>query len=336
MEALPSLRLAIRWGVGYEQMDVAAATELGVAIANAPGYGTDDVAEMAFALLMTVARRTAEHHAADARRRLAGVDASDVHRLRGRTLGLIGTGRIGSSVAGIAAGFGLRVVGHDLVRTPPGAGGCGYRGRGHGHAAGGLGLRLAACALHPGHPPPGRCGIAREAQAGRHPRQYRARQGRGYRRRSSMPSPAATSRAPGLDVFEQEPLPADSPLRTAPNVVLTPHVAGYSVEAFADLRREMCRTTIDFMTTGWASPSSTPRSGTTCAAEAGLGCAPRGAWPGRVWPCRRSTNPAVDRYVGVTHGSAGDASGRRTAGRVAGARGCRSSVDRYLGIGRST
>ncbi len=57
----------------------------------------------------------------------------------------------------------------------------------------------------------------------------------------------------GLDVFEQEPLPADSPLRAAPNVVMTPHVAGFSVEAFVDLRREMCRTTIDFMSTGWAS-----------------------------------------------------------------------------------
>jgi D-3-phosphoglycerate dehydrogenase len=62
----------------------------------------------------------------------------------------------------------------------------------------------------------------------------------------------------GLDVFEQEPLPADSPLRSAPNVVLTPHVAGYSVEAFEDLRAEMCRTTIDFMTTGWASTIVNP------------------------------------------------------------------------------
>ena len=56
----------------------------------------------------------------------------------------------------------------------------------------------------------------------------------------------------GLDVFETEPLPAESPVRSLTNVILTPHYAGYSTEAWADLREEMCRTTIDFLQTGWA------------------------------------------------------------------------------------
>jgi D-3-phosphoglycerate dehydrogenase len=61
-----------------------------------------------------------------------------------------------------------------------------------------------------------------------------------------------------LDVFEDEPLAPDSPLRTLEQVVLTPHAAGYSREAWNDLRQEMCSTSIDFLTTGWASPIVNP------------------------------------------------------------------------------
>src|SRR5262249_14755955 len=61
-----------------------------------------------------------------------------------------------------------------------------------------------------------------------------------------------------LDVFEDEPLSADSPLRSLPQVVLTPHAAGYSREAWDDLRREVCATTIAFLTTGWATPIVNP------------------------------------------------------------------------------
>ena len=66
-----------------------------------------------------------------------------------------------------------------------------------------------------------------------------------------------------FDVFEQEPLPADAPIRAADNVILTPHVAGYSVEAWADLRAEMCRTTLDWVRDGWASSVVNPAVRTT-------------------------------------------------------------------------
>jgi D-3-phosphoglycerate dehydrogenase len=55
-----------------------------------------------------------------------------------------------------------------------------------------------------------------------------------------------------LDVFEDEPLSVDSPLRRLRQVILTPHAAGYSEEAWRDLRQEMCDTAISFLTTGWA------------------------------------------------------------------------------------
>src|SRR5262249_44931499 len=61
-----------------------------------------------------------------------------------------------------------------------------------------------------------------------------------------------------LDVFDEEPLAPGSRLRELEQVVLTPHAAGYSLEAWNDLRHEMCDTAIDFLTTGWASPIVNP------------------------------------------------------------------------------
>src|SRR3954465_9642613 len=57
IEALPNCRLVVRWGVGYDQIPIRDATELGAAVANPPAYGTDDVAEHAIALLLATARR---------------------------------------------------------------------------------------------------------------------------------------------------------------------------------------------------------------------------------------------------------------------------------------
>jgi D-3-phosphoglycerate dehydrogenase / 2-oxoglutarate reductase len=251
LEALPSVRLAIRWGVGFEQMDVAAATELGVAIANAPGYGTDDVAETAMALLLTVARRTAFQHQQMLRGEWPAPVPGSVHRLRGRTLGLIGTGRIGSAVARIAAGFGLRVIGHDLVRTPAELAAAGIE-------AVDMDTLLASADVVSLHVPytPGTHHLVDAALLAKlKPGGILVNTARGKVVDADALIDALQSghlAGAGLDVFEQEPLPADSPLRSAPNVVLTPHVAGFSDEAFIDLRREMCQTTIDFMTTGWA------------------------------------------------------------------------------------
>ena len=62
MEQLPNMRLVMRWGVGYDQIPVKDATDLGIAVANAPAYGTDDVAEQAIALLVATARQVPWYH----------------------------------------------------------------------------------------------------------------------------------------------------------------------------------------------------------------------------------------------------------------------------------
>ena len=258
LEALPSVRLAIRWGVGFEQMDVDAATELGVAIANAPAYGTDDVAETAMALLLTVARRTAFHHermlqgewpASDpgqrpsAARSHPGAHRHGAHRLRGRRASRPGSG-CGSS-ATTSSGHPPswpRRASRRWTWTR-----C-WRAR-------------TIVSLHVPYTPGTHHLVDAALLAKLKPGAILVNTARGKVVDTDALIDALQSghlAGAGLDVFEQEPLPADSPLRSAPNVVMTPHVAGFSVEAFVDLRREMCQTTIDFMTTGWASTIVNP------------------------------------------------------------------------------
>ncbi len=257
LAALPTVRLAIRWGVGFEQIDTAAATELGVAVANAPTYGTDDVAETAAALLLATARRVAEHHARMLQGEWPASVPGSVHRLRGRTLGLVGAGRIGTAMGHIMAGFGMRVLAHDATRPDDLV-------RADGFEPVSLDTLLADSDVLSVHVPsmPSTHHLVDAAFLARcRPGVIIVNTARGKVVDTDALVAALESghvAGAGLDVFETEPLPADAPIRRAPNVVLTPHVAGYSVEAFEDLRREMCRTTIDFMTTGWASAIVNP------------------------------------------------------------------------------
>jgi len=257
LAALPTVRLAIRWGVGFEQIDTRAATELGVAVANAPTYGTDDVAETAAALLLSTVRRVAEHHARMRQGEWPAPAPGSVHRLRGRTLGLLGAGRIGSAMGRIMSGLGMRVLAHDATRP-------GDAIRGDGFEPVTLDTLLAesdVVSVHVPYMPATHHLVDAVFLARCRPGVVLVNTARGKVVDTDALIGALESghvAGAGLDVFETEPLPADAPIRRAPNVVLTPHVAGYSVEAFEDLRREMCRSTIDFMTTGWASTVVNP------------------------------------------------------------------------------
>lgn len=116
--ALPHLRGIANFAVGYDNIDVAAATRLGVPISNTPDVLTEATADLTWALLLAVARRIPEAHAymADGRYRMWGPElllgadvgtGADGHR---RVLGIIGLGRIGKAVARRARGFDMRVV----------------------------------------------------------------------------------------------------------------------------------------------------------------------------------------------------------------------------------
>lgn len=117
---LRGLRIIANVAVGYDNVDVAAATEAGILVSNTPDVLTDTTADLAFALLLAAARRIVEAHAFvhSGRWRKWAIDllvGRDVHH---RTLGIVGFGRIGQAVARRAGGFSMRVLYHDAVRAP--------------------------------------------------------------------------------------------------------------------------------------------------------------------------------------------------------------------------
>lgn len=117
IEALPDLRYIGVLATGYDVVDVRAATERGVVVTNVPTYGTESVAQATFALLLELTNRVGQHAQASRDGRWsAGADFSYTEapliELSGLTLGVVGLGRIGRSVARIAQAFGMRVMAH--------------------------------------------------------------------------------------------------------------------------------------------------------------------------------------------------------------------------------
>lgn len=120
MDASPSLKVISNYAVGYNNIDVAAASERGIRVTNTPGVLTDTTADLAWALIMATSRRLIEGDSLVRGGGFYGWDpmlllGSDV---AGKTLGIISMGRIGKAVAQRAAGFDMRIVYYDIVRAP--------------------------------------------------------------------------------------------------------------------------------------------------------------------------------------------------------------------------
>lgn len=116
----PQLRVVSNYAVGFDNIDVAACARRGIPVGNTPGVLTDTTADLAWALLMAAARRVAEgdRYVRDGRWKTWGpllLLGPDVH---GATIGIVGFGRIGQAVARRAAGFGMRILYHDVSELP--------------------------------------------------------------------------------------------------------------------------------------------------------------------------------------------------------------------------
>ena len=230
LDHAPRLLACIRHGAGVDLIPVAAATVSGVIVANVPGVNARTVAEYCMTQILMHTRRIAR---IDRLLRSAGWAAAraladDVPELQGKTIGIVGVGHIGSALANMCHhGFGMHVLGFQrrLDRLPPIVAGMGLDQL---FAASDF---IALC-----------CPLTPET---RHLADAR---------RIGLMKPGAflvnVSRGPvvaqaalvaalrdkriggaGLDVFEQQPLAADDPLLEQDNVVLTPHLAGLSVES---------------------------------------------------------------------------------------------------------
>jgi D-3-phosphoglycerate dehydrogenase len=224
LDRMPRLRVVARTGVGVERVDVAAAAERGIAVAVTPGSNSRAVAEGAFAMVCSLVKRLGESNAFVASGNWGSGSAPVPGDLFGKTLAVLGFGRIGRIIAGFGAAFGMRVIVHDpFVRSEE------YENASLEEA-----VRLAdAITLHL----PGGGGELLPIELLR-----TARPGLVLVNcaRADLVS-AATLRAGldegllagvGLDVFEVEPA-RDHPLAGDQRVLLSPHTTGLSEGAMA-------------------------------------------------------------------------------------------------------
>lgn len=117
MEAAPRLKVISRFGVGYDNVDVDAATERGIYVTFTPCVLCDTVADLAFGLILCVSRRIPQADAFVREGRWSESQFPLMVDVSGKTLGIVGLGRIGAKVAYRASGFNMRILYHDAVRT---------------------------------------------------------------------------------------------------------------------------------------------------------------------------------------------------------------------------
>lgn len=249
LEAAPALKVVGRAGVGVDNVDIEAATERGVIVMNTPGGNTISTAELTFSMLMALARRIPQAHLSMTqgnwdRKAFKGTE------LFGKTLGVLGMGRIGSEVAKRAIAFGMKVFAYDPYLTLDRAKELGVElvddlakiyaesdfitvhmpmtdeTRGMINAAAfekmKKGVRLLNCA---------RGGIINEVDL-----------------LAAIESGKVAGAA--LDVYEAEPLAKDSPLRANPKIIMTPHLGASTEEAQENVGIEVAEQIIDLLTTG--------------------------------------------------------------------------------------
>src|SRR5690606_35799373 len=113
LTAAPRLRFVCRHGVGYDSVDVAALTARGILLAITPEANAPSVAEHALTLILTLARRIGDYDASVRRGAWRALSSSPTFDLNGRTVLLLGFGRIGSRAAKLCAAFGMRVLVYD-------------------------------------------------------------------------------------------------------------------------------------------------------------------------------------------------------------------------------
>lgn len=251
IESLPNLQLIIRYGVGLDTLDIPAATEHGIVVAHYPDFCQPEVANHAIALLLAVSRKIVLHDRAIRAGNYRGVPLGPSAPLHGQTMGVIAFGNIGRHFAVRAQALGMHVLAYDPYLDD-----AVFEEHGVERAAT-LEELLTRSDHISAHPP-----LTEETRHMMSTEQF------------AMMKPSAifvnTSRGPvqdqaaliaalqageiagaGLDVFEPEPLAADSPLVEMDNVVLTPHSAFYSDFSNAHIKERVGQTVVAVMNGRW-------------------------------------------------------------------------------------
>ena len=249
LEAAPLLRVVGRAGVGVDNVDVEAATQRGVVVMNTPGGNTISTAELSFAMILALTRKLPQAHASMAagkwdRKQFQGAE------LAGKTLGILGMGRIGGEVAKRALAFGMKVIGYDPFLTE--------------ERARSLGIELASeldavyraadfITVHMPVTEQTRGMLNTAAFAKMKPGVRIVNCARGEIIVEADLIAALDSgkvAAAGLDVFIVEPLAADHPFRKHPGITLTPHLGASTAEAQEKCGLEVAEVITAYLLTG--------------------------------------------------------------------------------------
>jgi D-3-phosphoglycerate dehydrogenase len=234
-----------RAGVGVDNVDLEAATRAGVVVVNAPTGNTVSAAEQTIALMLALARKTA---AADASMRRGEWKRSSFTgvELRGRTLGIIGLGKIGQAVADRAVGLEMNVIGYDPFVTAEQA-------ALHGITLVDLDAIIEKADVITVHVPLNKAtrGIIGPEQIARlKPGVMLVNVARGGVYDEAAVAQGLTDgkiAGAAFDVYETEPPAADNPLLSAPNTVLTPHLGALTAEAQLRVAEEACEQVVDVL-----------------------------------------------------------------------------------------
>jgi len=238
MDVNPHLRVVSNYAVGFDNIDIPAATVRGIPVGNTPGVLTDTTADFAFALLAAAARRIVDgvDYVRQGRWRTWGPQlllGPDIHHA---TLGIVGFGRIGQAMARRAAGFDMRILYHDSCRNDAAE-----------HA---MGVQYASLdtlfresdfiSLHTDLNPRTRGLLDREAFARMKPTAVVINTARGPivdQDALYEALRAGTIAGAALDVTDPEPIPPDSPLNSLSNCLIVPHIASASFATRAEMAR---------------------------------------------------------------------------------------------------
>lgn len=247
-KAIPSLRMVVRYGVGVDNVNLADATRYGVQICNVPDYGTNEVADQALALMLSLTRKT--YMIGNMTR--AGVwnyiESVPVHRLSTRTVGILGVGRIGAAFARRVHTLGCRVVAYDVrygesgrvfpdfIEFKP--------------TMDEVLAQADILSLH--------CALTEESRGMMNAAAFsKMKEGAyfinvargGLVDEDALEGALSSGRlaGAGIDVVNAEPLSDESPLFRHENVVVTPHMGWYSEESAEELNRKCAEEVVRFL-----------------------------------------------------------------------------------------
>lgn len=249
MDSLPNFKMVVRYGVGVDNIDVKAAVERGITVCNIPDYGTNEVADHALALMMTLVRKivfinnVSKHKAWDCTRTFP------IKRLADQTVGILGLGRIGSAVAKRVHAIGCNIIACDHHLEPGQVHPCGY--------VTGVTLDelIEKSDILTIHCPPikGHYMIDADAFSRMKKGIYIINDARGGIIDEDALDEAlenGTVAGAALDCVKNEPMEPGCRIQRHENLIITPHMGWYSEQAAIDLKRKVAEQAAKFALTG--------------------------------------------------------------------------------------